>query len=498
MLRVGSRASALPVPEFGVIGRAVDGHALPEVAGPRSISWRAVAGLLVTLDAFAALVATMVGVLVRFHDEVGLEYRLMVVLLPPMWIAAMMAARSYDRRFLVTGTEEFRRVITGGIWLFAGVASVSFLSHTDLSRAAVGIAVPLVTVLTLLARLAARRSMHLAVRRGRSLSRMVVVGTRDEVLDLVRHMRRVRHAGVMVIGACAVGAGSDIDVPGGPVPVLGGVDDAVTAAIAAGADTVAVAGTGALGSGAMRRLSWNLEGTGIDLVVAPAITDVAGPRIVVRPFDGLPLLHVDRPTFSGMQRVVKATFDRLLAAILVVALGPLLLAVAAAVRLTSSGPALFRQERIGQDGKPFSIFKFRTMRVDAETLRMELDHLNEVDGPLFKIRRDPRLTPIGYWLRHLSLDELPQLLNVLNGTMSIVGPRPPLRSEVERYGSDAHRRLLVKPGITGLWQVSGRSNLTWEESVRLDLYYIDNWSITLDCILLWRTVFAVIAGTGAY
>jgi exopolysaccharide biosynthesis polyprenyl glycosylphosphotransferase len=261
---------------------------------------------------------------------------------------------------------------------------------------------------------------------------------------------------------------------------------------------VAVADAAALPPGGLRRLAWSLEHHGIDLVVAPGLTEVAGPRIVIRPMAGLPLLHVDQARLSGGAHLVGEAAGRVAAAAGLVVLAPVFVTVAAAVRLTSRGPALFRQTRIGRHGEPFTLCKFRTMHERAEDDRHRLIDLNETDGLLFKVRRDPRVTPVGRVLRRFSVDELPQLWNVVRGDMSLVGPRPPLPDEVARYDGDLRRRLLVKPGLTGLWQVSGRSDLSWDESVRLDLYYVENWSLTLDLLILLRTVASVLVGRGAY
>jgi exopolysaccharide biosynthesis polyprenyl glycosylphosphotransferase len=246
-------------------------------------------------------------------------------------------------------------------------------------------------------------------------------------------------------------------------------------------------------------MSWRLEGSGVTVVVAPQLTDIAGPRIHVRPVAGLPLLHIEQPEFRGMRRVIKSGIDRAVALVALLLLSPLLLGVAACVRLTSKGPALFKQVRVGAQGSHFTMLKFRSMRSDAEAQLAALRALNENgDGLLFKMKDDPRITGVGKWLRRFSLDELPQLINVLFGQMSLVGPRPPLPSEVERYGGDVSRRLLVKPGLTGLWQISGRSELPWDEAVRLDLHYVENWSVALDFMILWKTVGAVLHGRGAY
>jgi exopolysaccharide biosynthesis polyprenyl glycosylphosphotransferase len=248
----------------------------------------------------------------------------------------------------------------------------------------------------------------------------------------------------------------------------------------------------------LRTLAWELEKTGTDLCVAPALLDVAGPRTTVRSTAGLTLLHVDHPQLSGPRQVVKDLFDRSAAAFGLLMLSPLLLGIAVAIRLSDSGPALFTQTRVGKGGETFKIYKFRTMVVDAEARLAQIRAQNDSDGVLFKMRRDPRVTAVGAKLRKWSLDELPQLLNVLRGEMSLVGPRPALPEEAAVYADHVRRRLVVKPGLTGMWQVNGRSDLSWEESVRLDLRYVENWSFVLDLQILWKTVSVMVHGSGAY
>jgi len=281
-----------------------------------------------------------------------------------------------------------------------------------------------------------------------------------------------------------------------PVPVLGDLGAVAEVVAATGADTVAISASPEVHSEDVRRISWALEGSGVDLIVAPAVTDVAGPRITIRPVAGLPLLHVEEPEFTGVRRFLKGTIDRSFAIIGLVVLSPVILLAALAVKLTSPGPAFFRQSRVGRDGQAFRCFKLRTMYVDAEERLADLIAHNEGDGLLFKIKDDPRITKVGRFLRRSSIDELPQLLNVIKGDMSLVGPRP-LAVKDEAFQGDTRRRLLVRPGITGLWQVSGREDQSWEDAVRLDLYYVENWSIPLDFIILARTVLHVLKGSGS-
>jgi len=248
----------------------------------------------------------------------------------------------------------------------------------------------------------------------------------------------------------------------------------------------------------LRSLAWELEKTGTDLCVAPALLDVAGPRTTVRPTAGLTLLHVDHPQLDGFRLVLKGLFDRCAAAVALIMLAPLMAALAATVWLHDRGPAFFSQVRVGKDGRAFRIYKFRTMVVGAEQRKAQLLTSNDSDGVLFKLRRDPRVTAIGAHLRRWSLDELPQLFNVFLGDMSLVGPRPALPDEAEKYADHVRRRLVVKPGLTGLWRVNGRSNLSWDESVRLDLRYVENWSFALDLQILWKTISVMLRRSGAY
>lgn len=430
--------------------------------------------------------------------EASVSYRLIAVLLVPLWMGILALSGAYESKHIGSGTEEYRRVLNGTVRFIAIIASVAFFANLELARGLLALAVPLALAGTLVARVGIRRWMagHRAL--GRFTEDLLIVGSPQSVTALARHFRREADAGFTVMGAVVAGGLLALNVDGEAVPILGEPDHLFEVLANTQATAVAIADTTTLAEGALRELAWHLEGSGVDLLVAPAITDVAGPRVAVRPVAGLPLLHVEEPELGGVRRLMKGVFDCVVAAIAVAVLSPLLLAVAVAIRTTSRGPAFFRQVRVGRDGSTFSIWKFRTMRTDAEGAKGELEHLNEHDGLLFKIRDDPRRTNVGRFLRRFSLDELPQLFNVVTGAMSLVGPRPPIPSEVEQYAHDVRRRLLVKPGLTGLWQVSGRSDLSWEESVRLDLYYVENWSIALDISILWRTAAAVVTGRGAY
>src|SRR5664280_1498040 len=468
-------------------------------------TWEAsYATVLVILDAVAITLAAVIALRVRFGPtafrQAGLWTGLISAAFPPTWVAVMAVNRAYEGRFLGNGSEEFRRVFRAAIGFIALVASVCYAAHIELARGYVAVALPLGTVFTLVGRYAGRRVLHALRNRGRCAHRVLAVGDRQHIAELVGHIRRAAHAGRQVVGVCVVG-GDHPTVPawGGDIPVVGTLTTVTDAVQRLRPDAVAVTASPAMSGQALRRLAWELEGAGVDLLVSPVLTDVAGPRISIQPVAGLPLLHVNEPEFSGGRKLIKGVFDRTCAAAGLVLLAPLLACVGLLIRADSPGPAIFRQRRVRQGGEVFTCYKFRTMRVTAEAERDLLIDLNErSEGLLFKIRGDPRITRVGRWLRRYSLDELPQLWNIVCGEMSVVGPRPPLPSEAELYGFDVRRRLLVKPGLTGLWQVSGRSDLPWDETVRLDLYYVENWSPALDVLIMWKTAFAVLRCSGAY
>ncbi|WP_166756031.1 sugar transferase [Modestobacter marinus] len=468
-------------------------------------AWRATyVQRIVVTDAAVAITAAMVGFLANFGPVPGAEQApsssfWMAALLPVVWVLAMLLVRSYEQRFLWVGAEEFRRVFSAGVFLLAAVGTVSWAFRLELARGFVVIALPLVTVLTLAHRLAQRRWLHRQRIQGRFLQTAIIVGHRNGVMALHEQIDREAYHGYRVIGACM--PGGHVADSGGSfdgLPVLGGLDDVVEVVRRYEVDTVAVLPSPELDGPALRRLGWDLETTDAELLLAPAVTDVAGPRVQIRPVSGLPLLHMERPEFTGVRRFAKNLFDRSAAAIGIVALLPVIVLLALAVKVTSRGPVFFRHERIGRDGQPFHVLKFRSMVQGADRQVDSLLDMSDGNAVQFKMKSDPRVTTVGQVLRRFSLDELPQLFNVLGGSMSLVGPRPHVTREVEQYGFDMRRRLLVKPGITGLWQVSGRSNLSWDDSVRIDVRYVENWSLAFDLMILWKTVGAVFRGSGAY
>ena len=447
-------------------------------------------------DFGCAILGVFAATQIRFGSDVTRTYIALSLALPVLWIAAVGLSGGYSIRCIGTGSDEFRRVVNAGVGLTAVLALFSYAINLQLSRAYVLIALPTMTLLDLCARYAVRKRLHRLRASGRCTLSVVAVGHERAVANLVTELRRDRYHGLTVVSACVAQPSDCSEVAG--VPVYGGLTDVAAAVGAFRADTVAVLACPEMDGITLRSLAWELEKTGTDLCVSPALLDVAGPRMTIRPTAGLTLLHVDHPRLSGLRLVMKGVFDRCTAALALIVLSPLMAAAAVAIRISDGGPALFTQTRVGKDGQAFRIYKFRTMVVDAEARQAQLLDSNESDGVLFKLRNDPRVTAIGSRLRRWSIDELPQLLNVFLGDMSLVGPRPALPSETDRYADHVRRRLVVKPGLTGLWQVNGRSDLSWPESVRLDLRYVENWSFFLDLQILWKTISVLVRRSGAY
>ena len=419
------------------------------------------------------------------------------------WMAALTINGARSTRVIGSGVEEYRRVWWATISTFGAVAIISMLLKLEIARGYLMVALPAGVALLLVSRWVARRVVvRMRKQHGRCITRLLVVGSPQAIRDLTIGLSREPWSGYDVVGACIPGQYSraGIGIPGfGTVPVLGNEESVARAVVASGSHAVAVAATEQFHGTGLRELSWELENLDVDLLVAPGVVDVAGPRLHMRPVAGLPLIHVEKPQYHGAKRFQKRAFDIAFSGMALLFGLPLLLLIALAVKLTSRGPVFYRQERIGLDGTPFEMIKFRTMVVGADAMLEEVAHLNESDsGVLFKIRKDPRVTPLGRFLRKYSLDELPQFINAFTGEMSVVGPRPPLESEVASYDDHTMRRLLVKPGITGLWQVSGRSDLSWEDSVRLDMFYVENWSIMADIVIALKTARVVFNHSGSY
>jgi exopolysaccharide biosynthesis polyprenyl glycosylphosphotransferase len=411
------------------------------------------------------------------------------------WMFALSLSDSRSHRFMGAGNIEYARIIDASFRLFGLIAIGAFLFRIDVARGFLLIGLPAGILILLAVRWLWRQWLISQRARGGYSARVLLVGSESSVAEIARELVRTPHAGYRVVGACVPSGRIASTIQGTDIPIMGSVNAVERAIATTGADTVAVTSTDELPPQKVKQISWGLEAGRQHLVLAPSIIDVAGPRIHMRPVAGLPLIHVETPRFSRGQRVLKRTMDLIVSAAGIIAISPLLFVLALTVRLSSRGPVLFRQTRVGLSGREFTMLKFRSMVDDAEA---QLENVpREGNGPgnevLFKARNDPRVTRVGRVMRKFSLDELPQLINVLQGSMSLVGPRPPLPREVAMYANHVHRRFLVKPGITGLWQVSGRSLLSWEDTVRLDLSYVENWTFFGDVSILARTARAALA-----
>ena len=421
------------------------------------------------------------------------------------WPVAIALGRGYRRARIDVGSGEFRAVMLGGAVLIIALAlPAGFLpvpnSHVPgsplllLKVAVVG--VPIAVFLSLTARLFARKFLHRLQTKGRSTRHVIVAGSLAAAQHLTDRIRREPHSGIKVVGYCLPSKELPKEVADG-IPVLGSLDQVAHVARAVGCDAVAVTSDDATRHNYLRQLAWSLEGSGVDLLVDPGIEEVAGPRLHIHPGTGFSLVEVEEPKFTGWQRLIKRVGEIVLTSVGLIVVAPIMVGIAAAVKLQDRGPVIFRQARVGRGGELFTMLKFRSMVLDAEARKVDLLALNEGHGALFKLQDDPRITRFGRFLRDFSLDELPQLFNVLRGSMSLVGPRPHLAHEVAQMPREAHRRSLVSPGLTGLWQVSGRSDLDEEDAIKLDLRYVENWSFTLDLIILCKTAWAVLARRGA-
>jgi len=457
------------------------------------------------------IVCASVGLaqVVRFGDSPhvsgypGEVMTLFSIAFAALWLTSITAFRARSIRVIGAGIEEYRRIVSASFWTFGIIAMATVLAKIFLARGYLAVALPVGTLGLLVSRGLWR--YHIAGKRahGKCQTTVLAIGDRKGVSQLVEELARHPRAGYVVVGAGIPGygppRGKTLVVKGQEIPILGDESHALAAIGHCNADTVALTGTERFGAQGIRQLMWRLETMDVDLVVAPGVMDVAEGRLTLRPVAGFPLLHVEKPQYQGAKSFQKRAFDFCFALAALIGTSPLLIAAAIAIKVSSKGPVFYPSERIGLDGKPFTMLKFRTMVDRADEQVQQLLALNESDGGvLFKIREDPRITSVGKILRRLSIDELPQFINVLKQDMSVVGPRPPLPREVMQYDVDVKRRLLVKPGVTGLWQVNGRSDLPWDESVRLDLSYVDNWSMASDFLLIAKTLKAVVASDGAY
>ena len=473
-------------------------------SGARSRYLRALPVTALLIDSVIMMIVGLVAIIGRrelaiFRSAADVEDSVTVAgpLIIVAWLAMIAMRGGYKSDLFGVGTDEYRRVVNASL-LAAGLSGVGcYLAKFPLSRGFFLLAFMVGIPALLLGRLALRRAVHRARVHGALRQRVLISGSRQHIDEIAAVLRREAWLGYEVIGALTPEYDLAEETSSG-IPVFGNADEATSIAVAMDADAIFFAGGAVAASSQFRSTIWDLERHKIQVVVAPSLTDISGERIKIRPVGGLPLIHVDPPTWSDASRWGKRTFDLIGASVLLLVCTPLGVFAAAQIKLHDRGPVIFRQTRTGKDGKEFSCLKFRTMVEDAETHLAALHHETGHAIGLFKLQADPRVTRPGRWLRRYSLDELPQLVNVWRGEMSLVGPRPPLPSEVLSYDESTSRRLHVRPGMTGLWQVSGRSDLSWSETVRLDLFYVDNWSMLQDLSILARTMGAVLSSRGAY
>jgi exopolysaccharide biosynthesis polyprenyl glycosylphosphotransferase len=483
---------------------------------------------VVLTDVLIVLASTLLVSIARFGIDdparlassttaLAVSYQLVALVTAFIWVSWLLMHGCWSAEVPDSGLTEVKRIVRASASLFAVVVTINYLLSLNLARGFLLVALPVGTFAMIVARLSWRGWLRRRRRRGTELTDMLVIGGRTSAVALSEQLSRAEDSGYRIVGICIprldgagrlghLGAHAATAMDSAAVedsrlagfPVLGDLDDVLRAIDLSRADVVAVAASDRFGAEAVRNLSWALEGSGVRLLLAPAVTEVSPPRVRLRPVAGLALVQVIQPRFRGPSLVGKTVMDVTFALTATILFLPLMAIIALCIKAGDGGPVLFSQERIGLRGRAFRIWKFRSMSIDAESRRAELQARSEGNEVLFKLRSDPRVTRMGRILRRYSLDELPQLFNVLTGDMSLVGPRPPLQSEVANYTDAVHRRLLVKPGMTGLWQVSGRSNLSWQESVRLDLFYVENWSPAGDLAIMAQTVKVMLSPNGAF
>lgn len=464
------------------------------------------------LDAIAITVAVAIAQFVRFGIPQPTDPAEMMAwnnvtifsaAIAVMWFTLLGLQKSRDVSLVGIGIEEYRRVILATAWVFGVVATTGLLTQQQMARGYLVIALPLGLFGLLVGRHLLRRHLARKRSRGEFNTRLLVLGKPESIESLCGCLARVPSAGYSVVGACIPGftgeTGTGVPTSAGVVPVLGDENAVEQAIVLTRADALAVTVVEQLGQERVRRLAWRLDELHVDMIVVPGMTDVAGPRLKIRPIDNLPLFHVARPRHETPSIYGKRIFDVVFGTAALLLVMPVMVLAALAIKLEDGGPAFFRQERVGHRAKHFRIVKFRTMVTDAESVKdTERTNTGQADSVFYKSASDSRITRIGRFLRKTSIDELPQLFNVLAGTMSIVGPRPLIPGEGGTVEQFVERRALVKPGMTGLWQVSGRSDVSAEERIRLDHSYVDNWSCVLDLVIVWRTLRVVLKREGAY
>jgi len=456
----------------------------------------------VALDVVAIVIAAVIGFVLRWTIPYDLNisdytYVFFALVVVVSWIGALLVRGAYDTRILGVGSEEFKRVITASGAVFAAVAIVALAFKLDLSRGFVLITFVVGLILLLAVRWSLRAWLRNERRYGHFLHRTVVIGSGPRSEGIVDLLDRDPVAGFTVVDVIPEPVG---DAETGVVEdeaVEAWLDEVMARISIVDADTVAVADSPNLGQRVIKKLAWRLEGPRVDLLVAPTLGDFAGPRVTMRMQADLPLIHLDEPQLTGSKRAIKRGLDIVIGTLLAILFLPFMLVAAIGTFFSSRGPVFYRQQRIGRGGETITVTKFRTMYVGSDQKRDDVigvpdERIHE------RYKNDPRITPFGRVLRRWSIDEMPQITNVIGGSMSLVGPRPVLLDEIPLFEDDDHRRHLTKPGLTGLWQVSGRKAVDWEERMRMDLDYVEHWSPALDLVIVAKTVKVVVTGNGAY
>lgn len=483
------------------------GTSAPAATQRRRLSWYARFDLMLAASDAVMITLAVVAVSVwRFGEDMWLpvagsrlDYPLVSVIIAFLWWVVLDARQTRDRGVIGHGLEEYRRVMNASLSAFAAIAIASYLLHVDLSRAYFLVLLPVGTVLLLAGRWTCRQVLHRRRAVGGAVTPTIVAGAVSEVQGVVRDLTRNRNAGYQPVAVAVPTA--ELDAPELNTPELAGVPIIAISRLKEHLDqhrAGAVVVVPGLSRQKVRNLAWQLENSSVELLFLPSLVDMAGPRVTVSQMQDLSLLRVDLPRYTGWNYALKRAFDVAFSASVLLVLLPVFAVIAALIKREDGGPILFRQARVGLGGEEFVIHKFRSMHLDAEARLAALRDQRGEGGPLFKMEDDPRMTKIGRILRKYSLDELPQFWTVLKGSMSVVGPRPHLASELAEYPDEGLRRLLIKPGITGLWQVSGRSDLSFADAVRLDLRYVENWSLTGDLTIILRTIRTVLESSGAY
>lgn len=408
-----------------------------------------------------------------------------------VWVFALATHGCYRRQYLGTGFEEAKRVTNATFVAGMGMATLGYILKSETSRLLL-----LSTVLAgLIAILSSRRMLHIKLLKdreaGKYLHNTLILGSESYAQQFQELVQDQPSVGFKVCTSIPVLTSPE------PASVQPWINFIVRIVEEQKIDTIVIEDSANATPAAIGELSWHLNSLAVDLLVAPSFFQLVGPRLEIRPHHELSLLHLDEPYLTMSERFTKRSLDLMMSTIAIVLALPFALLIAVGIFVSNPGPIFFIQDRVGQAGKNFKFLKFRSMVVGAEALRAEV--LGRPDDEMAeRYRNDPRIFPFGKFLRRFSLDELPQLLSVFTGKMSIVGPRPILLEELDLLDTQDHRRHLTKPGLTGLWQINGRKETTWDERIQLDLEYVHDWSIGLDVAIILKTIRVIISGQGSY